>query len=36
VKVTLLDLEDSLEQAKKESFTNEGEANAVADLLLSF
>lgn len=35
-KFTLVDLEDSKEEQKKESFTNDVEANAVADLLAAF
>jgi SpoVK/Ycf46/Vps4 family AAA+-type ATPase len=35
-KFTFVDLEDSKEEQKKESFTNEVEANAVADLLAAF
>jgi len=35
-KITFIDLSDSKEDQKKESFTNENEANAVADLLTAF
>jgi len=35
-KFTFVDLEDSKEELKKESFTNDVEANAVADLLAAF
>ena len=36
IKYTFVDLEDSKEEPKKESFTNEVEANAIADLLAAF
>lgn len=35
-KFTFVELEDSKEEPKKESFTNDVEANAVADLLAAF
>ena len=36
IKYTFVDLEDSKEEPKKESFTNTVEAEAIADLLSTF